>query len=1070
MKTWMYSLLLATLPLVAHSAMVAVYNQVPAATNQTGNLIASAWYAANGQGSDADFYAYDSFLVSSDQAITEIDWRGGGGAVSNFTITIFDSIAGGSQPLVTNPQLPEFPLAKYSTGGNAGETLAGTFDGVALYDYKFVLPTPFQAVAGHKYWLRVEADQYVYPPMWGLASGTSGEGQHFNFSTGAARFYFTAGDTAFTLLTQAGPLNRVTATASPPGGGTVSGSGVYPSGLSASLVAAPNAGFVFVNWTDTGAIVSTTAAYTFTPTTNRTLVAHFAPAFTVTTGVLLASGGTTTGDGSYTYGSSVTVSATPNANYAFVNWTETGVPVSAAANYIFTASADRLLTANFVASNPNSGAIYTQPYDRSGTVIKSAWYYPGGQGLDGDQYTYDDFTLGTNAAMTEVRWRGGYTNFKSGASESPVADFTISFYPSIAAGSQPDITAQPLAQYAVGGNAGETLAGTFSGTPMYDYAFVLPTTFNAVAGTKCWIQIEASQSTTPFYGWPPDWGLALGTGGDGHYFYEVIGGTLGGGNLYTSGTGDTAFTLLGPATGNSIVTLAAPGDGGSVAGAGLYTNGASVTVVATSNPGYVFVSWNENGTTVSTSTNYQFTASASRTLVASFVQPFTIVTGSLPAGGGTTSGDGTYLGGADVAVAAVAAPGYVFTDWEENTVDVSFDATYYFTAGANRSLVAIFAPLCTVTTSVSPTNSGFTTGAGVFASGTVVTVVPTANVGYAFVNWTENGVPVSTSPSYTFSVSTNRALMANFAPACLLATSASSTNGSTSGGVYPAGATATALAVPHTGYGFANWTENGAPVSTSASYSFIAVSNRTLLANFIPDITSATFDFDTSAPALTNGQALPFDQTSGGVTAHFSSPFGTIFSVQTETSTRYWLSRFSGNYLNPQIAGSHLDIRFSQPINAIALVFATLDFQPVVSPSTLQLTAYSDATNRPAVGSAAAQGDYSAPDSMPLGLLTFSSPEPFSLVSLVSPRGAADFLVDNLTIGIAPQLAISVNPTNAVVLSWPAPAPNYLLQYNAACATTNWATFTNTIDVVGDRNQAVVAPPTGNSFYRLHRP
>jgi uncharacterized repeat protein (TIGR02543 family) len=58
-------------------------------------------------------------------------------------------------------------------------------------------------------------------------------------------------------------------------------------------------------------------------------------------------GGTTIGVGNYEWGSSVTLSATPNTGYTFVNWTEDGVEVSTSTSYTFTADGDRTLVANF---------------------------------------------------------------------------------------------------------------------------------------------------------------------------------------------------------------------------------------------------------------------------------------------------------------------------------------------------------------------------------------------------------------------------------------------------------------------------------------------------------------------------------------------------------------------------------------------------------------------------------------------------------------------------------------------------------------------------------------------------
>ena len=67
-----------------------------------------------------------------------------------------------------------------------------------------------------------------------------------------------------------------------------------------------------------------------------------------------------------------------------------------------------------------------------------------------------------------------------------------------------------------------------------------------------------------------------------------------------------------------------------------------------------------------------------------------------------------------------------------------------------------------VAVSASPSASGTATGGGTFASGSSDTVTATANSGYVFSNWTENGTVVSTAASYTFTLSANRNLVANF--------------------------------------------------------------------------------------------------------------------------------------------------------------------------------------------------------------------------------------------------------------------------------------------------------------------
>jgi hypothetical protein len=90
--------------------------------------------------------------------------------------------------------------------------------------------------------------------------------------------------------------------------------------------------------------------------------------------------------------------------------------------------------------------------------------------------------------------------------------------------------------------AGETFAGVFGGTTMYDYRFRLPASFHALAGVKYWIQIEAWQSGFP------GWSIAIGTGGDAYHFrcQHLTAGPDKGtptGCWFTAPSGDTAFSL-----------------------------------------------------------------------------------------------------------------------------------------------------------------------------------------------------------------------------------------------------------------------------------------------------------------------------------------------------------------------------------------------------------------------------------------------------------------------------------------------------------------------------------------------
>jgi len=132
--------------------------------------------------------------------------------------------------------------------------------------------------------------------------------------------------------------------------GTVSGGGTFNHGVIATVIATPKPEHLFVNWTKGGEIVSTNVEYTFDVLGNVNLVANFKPdeKFLVTIYVNPEGAGTTTGQGDYDLNDSVTIEATPNEGYIFVNWTKGTDVFSTNASHTFILVEDIVLTANFV--------------------------------------------------------------------------------------------------------------------------------------------------------------------------------------------------------------------------------------------------------------------------------------------------------------------------------------------------------------------------------------------------------------------------------------------------------------------------------------------------------------------------------------------------------------------------------------------------------------------------------------------------------------------------------------------------------------------------------------------------
>lgn len=577
--------------------------------------------------------------------------------------------------------------------------------------------------------------------------------------------------------------------ANPTEGGTVTGGGEYSAGQSCTVTAAASTGYTFTNWTEGGNVASTNASYTFNVTGNRTLVANFAPnTYSITATADPTAGGTVSGAGTYNHGASCTLTATANPGYTFVNWTKNGNPVSTNASYTFTVTEVGEYVAHF----------QQQTYTITATANPAA----GGTVTGANTYNHGascTLTATASTGYTFVKWTKNGTQ----VSTNPSYTFTVT-------ASEEYVAHFQLQTYTITATANPSNGGTVSGAGTFNH------------GASCTLAATASTGYT-FANWTEN-GSVVSTNAS--YTFTVTG----------------ARTLVANFTLNTytITATANPTAGGTVTGANTYNHGASCTLAATASSGYTFANWTENGSVVSTSPSYTFTVTGDRTLVANFtLNTYTIATTANPSAGGTVSGADTYSYGESCTVTATANTGYTFSNWTENGNIVSTNASYTFTVEGNRNLVANFSNITyTITVSANPSNSGNATGGGTYNHGQSCTVIATSADGYTFTNWTENGSVVSTNANYTFTVTGDRTLVANFeeqAPDTYNINVSPNPNVGgtvTGGGNYQQGARCTVTATANEGYTFIKWTENGNQVSTNASYTFTVTSNRNLVAEF----------------------------------------------------------------------------------------------------------------------------------------------------------------------------------------------------------------------------------------------
>lgn len=373
----------------------------------------------------------------------------------------------------------------------------------------------------------------------------------------------------------------ISAASSPALGGSVGGTGVYNCGTTATLTATPNAGYAFTNWTENGALVSTSSNYSFTVAGNRSLVANFTPIsvnYTITTVSSPLAGGTTTGGGSYASGVTVSVTATPNSGFTFVNWTESGVQVSASSAYSFAATANRTIVANFsqipTVETPAiapAGGSFTDSVDvtiTTATVGATVTYTTNNSDPTASSTPYTGVITVTGNTTLKAR------AFLAGYHDSAVTSATFFVNPA----------------YAVSTSADPIEGGTTTGDGSYP------------SGTRVIVR------ATPNNG------------------YQFVNWTRGGSVVSTFAnyqfTITDARTLVAhfsviPPTFN-VTATAAPPEAGTISGAGPYPINSTVTLIANTNTGYRFLNWTENGTQVGASPSYQFTITADRALVANF--------------------------------------------------------------------------------------------------------------------------------------------------------------------------------------------------------------------------------------------------------------------------------------------------------------------------------------------------------------------------------------------------------------------------------------------------------------------
>ncbi len=162
--------------------------------------------------------------------------------------------------------------------------------------------------------------------------------------------------------------------------GSISGEGTFLYGNNVTITATPNTGVSFLGWYgNDGALASSLKSYSFKmPYEDIVYTAKFEwTPYLVSININDTSMGSITGDGSYTYGQTVSLVATPNDHYSFFGWYDGDNLLSQDSSYSFSMP-DKSLTysARFVKNYKLN--VSTEDTTKGNVVSPTEW----GEGLD----------------------------------------------------------------------------------------------------------------------------------------------------------------------------------------------------------------------------------------------------------------------------------------------------------------------------------------------------------------------------------------------------------------------------------------------------------------------------------------------------------------------------------------------------------------------------------------------------------------------------------------------------------------------------------------------------------------
>jgi hypothetical protein len=306
---------------------------------------------------------------------------------------------------------------------------------------------------------------------------------------------------------------------------------------------------------------------------------------------------------------------------------------------------------------------------------------------------------------------------------------------------------------------------------------------------------------------------------------------------------------------------------GSITGGGYYSNGNTVTVTEAANPGYTFNNWTLNGSVVSTSNSYTFTANYGGSVVANYSGTGTatanLIVASDPIDGGTVAGGGSFPAGSMQQISATPSGGWSFTGWSDGvttnprSVLVPAGGAVYVANFIEQS--ATESALLTVVGD--PDGAGFVTGSGTFTIGSSQEISATPFSGWLFTGWSDG---VTTDPRSVTVPAGGATYVADFTQSAVLNVVASPSDGGTvtGNGTYAVGTFLDISATAYPGWIFMGWsdgaTENPRTVAVQLGGSTYTADFAALYYPPVTPVNVTPINAATNVSAVTTFAASPF--------------------------------------------------------------------------------------------------------------------------------------------------------------------------------------------------------------------